>query len=120
MLLHGIREINHWWKPGRWEALPPKLAAWLAERLEVFRPLILAVGQAVRQLSEQSEAAAPKALPKVDHAISLPTRCRQNLRRNGGGVCGYTGKANMHQRPVIIGSSCNVTAFARTRLYVIG
>jgi transposase len=64
MLLHGIRETNHWWKPGRWEALAPKLAAWLVERLEVFRPLIVAVDQAVRQLSQHIEAAAPKALPK--------------------------------------------------------
>jgi transposase len=64
MLLHGIRESNSWWKPSRWEGLRPKLAAWLVERLEVFRPLILALDQAVGQLTEQVEAAAPKLLPK--------------------------------------------------------
>ena len=45
------RESNHWWKPERWEELKLKLDGWLIERREVFRPLILAMDQAVRELS---------------------------------------------------------------------
>ena len=52
MLLNGQRESNHWWKPARWEELKMKLDGWLIERLEVFRPLILAMDQAVRELSK--------------------------------------------------------------------
>jgi hypothetical protein len=49
-LLHGRRETNHWRKADRWKRLEPELAAWLVELLKVFRELILAVDQAVRQL----------------------------------------------------------------------
>ena len=38
--------------------------AWLVERLQVFRPLILALDQAVRQVSQPIEAAAPAVRPK--------------------------------------------------------
>ena len=36
----------------------------MIERLEIFRKLIVAVDEAVRDLSEQVEADAPKVLPK--------------------------------------------------------
>ena len=64
MLLHGRRESNHWWKANRWERLQPELAEWLVERLKVFRDLIVAVDQAVWQLTGELEAKAPKVLPK--------------------------------------------------------
>ena len=64
MLLHGRRESNHWWKGPRWQRLESELAGWLVERLKVFRDLIVAVDQAVRQLTGELEAQAPKVLPK--------------------------------------------------------
>jgi transposase len=64
MLLHGRRETNHWWKADRWKRLAPELATWLVERLEVFRDLIVTVDQAVRRLTGELEAKAPKVLPK--------------------------------------------------------
>jgi transposase len=64
MLLHGRRESNHWWREHRWESLEPTLPAWLVERLKVFRELILQVDEAVRQLTRELEAQAPKLLPK--------------------------------------------------------
>ena len=64
MLLHGRRESNHWWRAHRWEGLEPLLPAWLVERLKVFRDLILKVDEAVRQLTRELEAQAPKVLPK--------------------------------------------------------
>jgi len=64
MLLQGRRETNHWWKADRWKRLEPQLAAWLVERLEVFRDLILRVDEAVGRLTQQIESQAPKVLPK--------------------------------------------------------
>ena len=45
------RERNHGWKPERWDELKMKLDGWRVERREVFRPLILAMDQAVLELS---------------------------------------------------------------------
>ena len=64
MLLHGRRESNHWRKADRWKRLQPELAEWLAERLKVFRDLMVTVDQAVRQLAGELEAKAPQVLPK--------------------------------------------------------
>jgi len=64
MLLHGRRETNHWWREHRWKSLEPELAAWLVERLQVFRELIVQVDQAVRRLTGELQAKAPKVLPK--------------------------------------------------------
>jgi len=64
MLLQGRRETNHWWREHRWKSLEPELAAWLVERLQVFRELILKVDEAVRQLTRELEAQAPQVLPK--------------------------------------------------------
>ena len=64
MLLQGRRESNHWWREHRWESLEPTLPAWLVGRLKVFRDLILKVDEAVRQLTRELEAQAPKVLPK--------------------------------------------------------
>jgi hypothetical protein len=64
MLLHRRRESNDWWKPIRWAKLEQELEPWLLERLLVWRPLIVALDAAVRQVSQQVEAAAPAVLPK--------------------------------------------------------
>jgi len=64
MLLQGRRESNHWWREHRWKSLESELAAWLVERLQVFRELILQVDKAVRELTRELEARAPKVLPK--------------------------------------------------------
>ena len=64
MLLHGRRESNRWWHPARWARLEQELAGWLVERLKVFRQLILAVDQTVRQLTGELAACAPKVRPK--------------------------------------------------------
>jgi transposase len=64
MLLQGRRESNHWWRTHRWESLEPTLPAWLVERLQVFRELIIKVDEAVRQLTREIETQAPKVLPK--------------------------------------------------------
>jgi transposase len=98
MLLHGRRESNHWWKADRWKRLEPELAQWLVERLKVFRDLILAVHQAVRQLTRELEVQAPKVLPKgmgrlTYHAVETEVAAWerfQNRRQVGSyaGLCG--------------------------------
>jgi len=98
MLLQGRRESNHWWREHRWEALEPTLPAWLVERLKVFRQLILKVDEAVRQLTRELEAQAPKVLPKgmgrltyeaVETEVATWDRF-QNRRQVGSyaGLCG--------------------------------
>lgn len=98
MLLHGRRESNHWWHPARWARLEPELAGWLVERLKVFRQLILAVNQAVGQLSGELEAKAPKVLPKgmgrltyeaVETEVAAWDRFKN--RRQVGSYAGLTG-----------------------------
>ena len=64
MLLNGLRETDHRWQAACWEVLKGKLPAWLVERLGVFRPLIVAIDEAVRKLSGCIEADAPDQLPK--------------------------------------------------------
>jgi transposase len=98
MLLQGRRESNHWWREHRWEGLEPTLPAWLVERLKVFRDLILKVDEAVRQLTRELEAQAPKVLPKgmgrltyeaVETEVAAWDRF-QNRRQVGSyaGLCG--------------------------------
>ena len=65
MLLHGRRESNRWWHPARWARLEQELAGWLVERLKVFRQLILAVDQTVRQLTQELAASAPRSVPRA-------------------------------------------------------
>jgi len=98
MLLHGRRESNHWWKEARWERLKSELAAWLVERLKVFRDLIVTVDEAVGQLTGELEAKAPKALPKgmgrltyeaVETEVAAWDRFKN--RRQVGSYAGLTG-----------------------------
>lgn len=98
MLLHGRRESNHWWRERRWEVLEPTLPAWLVERLKVSRELILQVDQAVRQLTGELEAQAPKVLPKgmgrlTYHAVETEVAAwdRFKNRRQVGSYAGLCG-----------------------------
>ncbi len=98
MLLHGRRESNHWWKADRWKRLETELAGWLVERLKVFRGLIETMDQAVRQLTGELEAKAPKVLPKgmgrltyeaVETEVAAWDRFKN--RRQVGSYAGLTG-----------------------------
>ena len=63
MLLHGFRQSNQWWKKKRWERLQGELPAWLIQRLEVFRFLILSLEQEIKTLTSIVQEAAPKVKP---------------------------------------------------------
>jgi transposase len=98
MLLHGRRESNQWWHPTRWNRLEQELAGWLVERLEVFRQLILQVDKAVRQLTREVAAPAPKVRPKgmgalTHEAIETEVADWQRFKnwRQVGSYAGLTG-----------------------------
>jgi transposase len=94
----GRRESNHGWPPAGWARLEPELAGGRVERLKVFRRLILAVNQAVRPLTGELEAQAPKVLPKgmgrlTYEAIETEVAAwdRFKNRRQVGSDAGLTG-----------------------------
>ena len=74
------------------------MEGWLVERLQVFRPLILALDQAVRQVSQPIEAAAPAVRPKGMGRLTHETVQtevadwnRFQNRRQVGSYAGLTG-----------------------------
>lgn len=98
LLLQGRRESNHWWHPQRWERLAPTLAPWLTQHLAVFRKLILALDQSVKELASALEAPAPKVRPKgmgaLTHEEIEAEVCdwgRFRNRRQVGSFAGLTG-----------------------------
>jgi len=98
MLLQGCRESNQWWKPTRWVRLESELSPWLVGRLQVFRELILAVDQAVGQLTQELVVEAPKVRPKgmgeLTHEVvssEVADWDRFKNRRQVGSYAGRTG-----------------------------
>jgi len=98
MLLQGRRESNQWWKASRWVKLEAELAPWLVGRLQVFRELILAVDQAVRQLTQELVGRAPRVRPKglgeLTHEVvssEVADWDRFKNRRQVGSYAGLTG-----------------------------
>ena len=98
MLLQGRRESNQWWKPTRWVRLERELAPWLVARLQLFRQLIVAVDGAVRQLTQELAAGAPKVRPKglgeLTHEVigsEVVDWNRFANRRQVGSYAGLTG-----------------------------
>jgi transposase len=64
LLTQGYREKKGWWEEKRWETLQPKLAAWLVERLEVFRRVLATLTSELDAATTALEAAAPAVRPK--------------------------------------------------------
>ncbi len=98
MLLHGLRQSNQWWKKKAWESLQAELPAWLIERLEVFRPLIVSTEQAIKTLTEAIEEEAPKIKPvgmgELTHEIiqrEVADWTRFKNQKQVGSYAGLTG-----------------------------
>ena len=64
LLTQGHREKKGWWLERRWAVLQAKLPAWLVERLEVFRRLLVTVTGEMDTATLALEAAAPAVRPK--------------------------------------------------------
>lgn len=63
LLTQGFREKRAWWLGGRWKELQSRLPQWLSQSLEVFRRLLQAVNQELKQLTKDlRESAAQKRL----------------------------------------------------------
>jgi transposase len=64
LLTQGYREKKGWWEQKRWEQLQPRLPAWLAQRLEVFRRVLATLTAELEAVTGDLEAAAPAIRPK--------------------------------------------------------
>ena len=64
LLTQGQREKKGWWEEKRWEKLRVRLPAWLVERLEVFRRLLVTLTSELDAATIALEAAAPAIRPK--------------------------------------------------------
>jgi transposase len=64
LLTQGWREKKGWWEEKRWEKLHVQLPAWLVERLEVFRRLLVTLTTELDAATTALEAAAPAVRPK--------------------------------------------------------
>jgi transposase len=95
LLTQGWREKTTWWKSPRWKQLAQELPDWLREQLEVWRRLLQAVDQPLRQVTRRVEASAPKVRPKgvgpLTLAALLAELCRWDRFKKARHLGGYTG-----------------------------
>ena len=64
LLTQGYREQRGWWNLRRWAELHAKLPAWLTERLEVFRRLLVTLTAELDAATAALAATAPGVRPK--------------------------------------------------------
>jgi len=64
LLTQGQREKKGWWEDRRWSALKRKLPAWLVERLECFRRVLVILTTELDAATTALEAVAPAVRPK--------------------------------------------------------
>jgi transposase len=98
LLTQGWREKNGWWEEKRWRRLQPKLPAWLAARLEVFRRVLATLTEERDTATTALEKAAPAVRPKGLGGLTYEVVERevgdwkrfQNRRQIGSytGLCG--------------------------------
>ena len=70
LLAQGWVVSNRWWKKRPWEVLTPRLPAWIIERLEIFRRLILALEEEIKALTQTIEQSAGSQRPKGMGALT--------------------------------------------------
>lgn len=63
LINHGQAAPAHWWRGRTWRLLGELFPVWLLARLEVFRPVLLALDAQIAALTKELEAAAPAELP---------------------------------------------------------
>jgi transposase len=95
LLCHGHHVTGPWWTPRRWTELQPTLPAWLAQRLETMREVLLLLDAQEKTQRKALEATAPKALPKAVGALTWVLLAREicDWKRfeNRRQVSSYTG-----------------------------
>lgn len=95
LLAQGHHVTGPWWRAGNWAPLAATLPAWLVERLEVIRKMVLALDAEERALHTQLEACAPAQLPKAVGALTWVMLAREicdwTRFKNRRQVASYTG-----------------------------
>lgn len=95
LLTQGWREKKGWWEQKRWQKMQVKLPAWLVERLEVFRRLLVVITEEVNRATAALEKAAPVARPLGLGGLTTQVIerevCDWNRFKNRRQVASYTG-----------------------------
>jgi len=95
LISHSLAAPAHWWKNQTWNRLSKLLPPWIVERLEVYRPVLLAFEQQILALSSQLEATAPPSIPagmgKLTTVIVSREVCDWRRFKNRRAVSSYTG-----------------------------
>lgn len=95
MAVQGWNVGGPWWKESNWEKLPAEMPAWVVERLEVIRPLVLLIEEKLRALSGQLEESALPHQPRGFGALTCQVLQREigdwNRFKNRRQVASYTG-----------------------------
>lgn len=84
LLCHGHHVTGPWWTPRRWTELQPTLPAWLAQRLETMREVLLLLDAQEKTQRQALEATAPKALPKAVGALTWVRLARDERAARDG------------------------------------
>ena len=92
---HTLPAPAHWWMAQTWGRLQKHLPDWMAQRLEVTRPLLLGFEEQIGVLSAQLEALAvrpaPRGLGKLTSVILGNEVCDWSRFKNRRQISGYTG-----------------------------
>jgi transposase len=95
LLTHGQPALQRWWRARGWKALGALLPAWLLDRLEVFRPVLLVLDTQIAALTAELEAAAspelPSGLGRLTQVIVTREVCDWHRFKNRRQVSSYTG-----------------------------
>lgn len=91
----GIQVSGRWWtKPG-WAKYSTQWPAWLVERLEQFRPILLLIQEKILAVTQQLEQATSSGQPRGFGAMTLEVLkreiCDWNRFKNRRQVASYTG-----------------------------
>jgi transposase len=92
---HGQAAPAHWWRGRTWRLLGECFPVWLLARLEVFRPVLLALDAQIAALTRELEAAAPPDLPAglgpLTSVVLQREVCAWSRFKNRRQVSSYTG-----------------------------
>ena len=101
VLTQGVSIDNLWWQEAKWKKHQTDLAPWLLAHLEIFRTVILALDEQIRQidqkiLGERKAKAQPKPKYAGDASLEVVEAevCdwhRFGSWRKAGSYCGLTG-----------------------------
>src|SRR2546428_235298 len=93
MVNHGIEPVKNWWKARTFGAL--QVPAWMKELLSNSQPILVALQEKIRVLTQQLQAAAGPGQPRGFGALSTVVIDREignwNRFRNRRQVGSYTG-----------------------------